>query len=203
MRGCCAFGHTSTAGRQTRCAAVSKTETLSFSVFLGSDHLPRQAREKEKKRKLNKNIAGVVVSKQPAQWDWSGPELVPGWESGPEVFLVVEPGPAKDTVSLRCARRNVFFACHYLKATETPILAKTGSGQTKGNVENKTCFCRHVAVVYVADPVDVDEEDSGAQNAQNCHAVFCFLKENDIICQDRLGTETEMKNLKRSGAFGA
>jgi hypothetical protein len=126
-----------------------------------------QDRLGKKKRKLNKTIAGVVVSKQPAQWDWSGPELVPGWESGPEVFLVVEPGPAKDTVSLRCARRNVFFACHYLKATETPILAKTGSGQTKGNVENKTCFCRHVAVVYVADPVDVDEEDSGAQNAQN------------------------------------
>lgn len=23
---------------------------------------------------------------QPAQWDWSGPELVPGWESGPEVI---------------------------------------------------------------------------------------------------------------------
>ena len=34
---------------------------------------------------LRAHIDGGATD-QPAQWDWSGPELVPGWESGPEVI---------------------------------------------------------------------------------------------------------------------
>ena len=64
---------------------------------------------------------------RPADWEWSpDTEILPGWESGPEVFIVVEPGAETDTICLR-----------------------------------------HVAVIFVADPLGYEDEPEGVDPANS------------------------------------
>lgn len=87
---------------------------------------------------------------QPAQWDWSRPELVPGWESSPEVVALL-----KTLVHMDCLVFKLQLAllpCQRCLTGAIGAVSQVFLVFEPGQVAGTICL-RHIAVVYVADPV--------------------------------------------------
>jgi hypothetical protein len=94
----------------------------------------------------------------PASWKWSQPELIPGWDSTAEVFLVLEP-----SVSHSCRTGLIpsgGTSCAEGVSSSSVGLDGIGGGGSGGgsNAGSDNIALRHLSVVFVAR----DLEDDGS-----------------------------------------